>query len=106
VTGRDPTLFRRQARTDQTAAAVCWVIGKANDAFTADGLLVKDLLAHFALDGSVSQRATTLLKAGGFPTDTYGAVITASPDHLVSKRRRRIVELRDRYHAELDNRQP
>jgi hypothetical protein len=104
--GRDPAPFRRQARTDQTAAAVCWVIGKANDAFNAGGLLVKDLLAHFELAGSVSQRAATLLKAGGFPTETYGAVITASPDYLVSKRRRRIIEMRDRYHAELDNRRP
>lgn len=58
----DPNMFRRAGRADTAAAAVCWAVGKANDLFSpiGRGMLVKDLLAHFAIkQGSVSQRAET-----------------------------------------------
>jgi len=97
----DPAVFRRRARADNTAAAVCWIVGKANHLFDsgAGGMQVKDLLAHFGVSGSVSQRATTLLRAGGFPTDHYGEIRLGSPDYLVSARRRSILTQRDRHTA-------
>jgi hypothetical protein len=98
----DANVFRRAARPETAAAAVCWVVGKANDLFSVvgRGLLVKDLLAHFGLkQGSVSQRAQTLLSAGAFDSEYYGTINLGSPDLLVGSRRRRIVELRDRYDA-------
>jgi hypothetical protein len=97
----DPSVFRRKGRPDTAAAAICWVIGKANDLFSPreGGMLVKDLMGHFGLNqGSVSQRAATLLHAGGFPTH-YGSTDLGSPRYLVSSRRRRILDLRDRYRA-------
>jgi hypothetical protein len=81
---------------------VCWVAGKANNLFSrrAGGMLVKDLMGHFGLhQGGVSQRATTLLRAGGFRTDHYGGMDLSSPEYLVSSRRRRILDQRDRYRA-------
>jgi len=95
----DPAAFKRRARADNTAAAVCWIVGKANHLFTPSGggMQVKDLLEHFGVSGSVSQRATTLLRAGGFPTDHYGEIRLGSPDYLVSDRRHSILTQRDRY---------
>jgi hypothetical protein len=97
----DPAAFRRRARADNSAAAVCWIVGKANLLFDpgAGRMQVKDLLAHFGVSGSVSQRATTLLRAAGFPTDHYGEIRLGSPDYLVSDRRRSILTQRDRYTA-------
>ena len=65
----DPAVFRRRASSATAAAAICWIVGKDNDLFRPSGgrMLVKDLMAHFGLaQGGVSQRAETLLKAGGF----------------------------------------
>lgn len=95
----DPAIFRRTGRANTAAAAVCWIIGKANDAFSYYGnLAVKDLTAHFELGTtSVSQRATALLRAGGFPTETYGGIKLGDPRYLVSARRHRIIEQRNRY---------
>jgi hypothetical protein len=99
----DPTVFRRKGRPEGTAAAVCWIVGKANERFRpwGGGLLVKDLMAHFGIrQGGVSQRAGTLLKAGDFETHVYGDVSLGSPDFLVSSYRREIIERRARYHSE------
>jgi hypothetical protein len=100
----DPEVLRRRGRADTAAAAVCWTIGKANDLFTPTGgaMLVKDLMAHFPLtQSSVSQRATTLMRAAGVESDwgIYPAwdVQLGDPDLLVASRRRRIIELRDRF---------
>jgi hypothetical protein len=100
----NPEVFRRRGRSDTAAAAICWTVGKANDLFvpSGGGMLVKDLLAHFGLSqGSVSQRAATLMKAAGIKPDRgyYPAwdVALGSPDLLVASRRHRIIERRDRY---------
>lgn len=77
----DPAVFRRRARADTAAAAVCWIVGKANELFTPSGggMRVKDLTAYFGLRGGVSQRAATLLRAAGFSTDHYLGVSWVHP---------------------------
>ena len=99
VASGDPAVFRRKARPETAAAAICWIIGKANELFvpSAGGMAAKDLVAHFGLQGSVSQRAGTLLRAAGLRDDTYGTIALGSPRYLVSARRLRIIERRDRY---------
>ena len=86
----DPNVFRRKARAETGAAAVCWAVGKANDLFSisGDGIYVKDLMEHFGLkeSSSVSQRAATMLRAGGFSSDT-SQLSLGSPHYLVSARR-------------------
>jgi hypothetical protein len=95
----DPNVFRRKGKSETAAAAVCWIIGKANDAVGPySGLQVQELLAYFGLTGSVSQRAQTMLKAAGFEWDQEpGQMDLATPELLVSDRREQIMELRDRY---------
>ena len=100
VASRGPDVFRRRVKAETSAAAVCWIVGKANDLFSPSGrgMLVRDLMGHFGL-ASASQRAKALLRAGGFPTDHYAGIDLGSPEFLVSNRRRRILQQRDRYRA-------
>lgn len=99
VASGDPGLFRRKARVETAAAAVVWIVGKANGLFDAGSgrihIRVNDLTNHFGLKGGVSQRASTMLRAGGFSDDTY-FVFLGSPDFLVGDRRRWVVDERDR----------
>jgi hypothetical protein len=109
VASGDPAIFRRKARADTAAAAVCWILGKANELFSPSGggMLVKDLMAHFGLhQGGVSQRATTMLRAGGFSTHHYGGMELGTPDLLVSSRRRSILERRERFRSLLEDGSP
>jgi hypothetical protein len=99
-----PDLFRRKGRAETAAAAVVWIIGKANGVFGmwGSGLLVKDVLGHFGIrNGGVSQRASTLLEAAGCDSHTYDLRL-GSPDYLVAHRRRRIIEFRDMYRLETE----
>ena len=101
VAAGDPAVFRRRASTATAAAAICWIVGKDNDLFSPSGgrMLVKDLMAHFGLaQGGVSQRAETLMKAAGFdPSARRWDLRLGDPELLVSRRRRRMIELRDEY---------
>lgn len=57
----------------------------------------KDLLAHFGLTGSVSDRAQSLIRAAGIDLRlTYGSLRGGDPGLLVSRRRRELVKERDR----------
>ena len=100
----DPAMFRRRASSATAAAAICWIVGKDNDLFSPAGgrMLVKDLVAHFGLvHAGVSQRANTLMKAAGFdPYERRWDLRLGDPELLVSRRRRRIIDLRDRYFAD------
>jgi hypothetical protein len=95
----DPMIFRRKGAADRAAAAVAWVITRANDSVGHHGSLeVQELLAWFGVKGSVSQRAEVFLKAVGVdPYHQYGAMNLGAEDLLVSSRRRNIIELRERY---------
>ena len=62
-----------QGSCGTAAAALVWIVGKANDLFEqrTGGMQVRDLMSHFGLgQGSISQRAATMLRAGGFRDDT------------------------------------
>lgn len=100
VAAGNPDFFRRRGRSDTAAAALCFLVGKANYLFSAHrgGMSIKNLMEHFRLSqGSVSQRAGSLLKGTGIPLrDRYGDFTLASPELLVSARRRNILEARDR----------
>lgn len=99
----DPAAFRRKASTARGAAAVAWVICRANDTVGAysSGLTVQDLLAWFGLKGSVSQRAEALLRANGVdPHRLYGSMDLGAPDLLTSQRRVDIMTTRDRWSSQ------
>ena len=97
-----PEVFARWARPENSAAAICWIIGEVNDVFTHNGgqMFVKDLKAHFGLtQEGAPQRVSTFLRAGGFNPDQYGGMDLGSPDFLVIRRRRRAIERRDDYRS-------
>jgi hypothetical protein len=95
----DPALFRRRGSPVRGAAAVAWVIGAANRTVGSwrSPMASKDLLAHFGITGSVSDRARSLMRAAGIDLRlTYGLLRVGDPGLLVSRRRRELVEERDR----------
>lgn len=99
----DPRVFRRKASTARGAAAVAWVIARANQTVGdyPARLSAQELLAAFGVKGSVSQRAEPLLRANGVdPYHLYGSMKLGAPDLLVSTRRASIIESRDRYRAD------
>ena len=96
----DPATFRRKASPARAAAAVAWVIARANDTVGDpwSDLTVQDLLAQFGVTGSVSQRAQPLLRANGVdPRRLYGSMRLGAPDLLTARRRTSILQQRDRY---------
>ena len=99
-----PETFHRRGRPAITAAAVCWIIAKANKRFDSDRprnqLRVKDLVRHFGTSqGSVSQRGQSMPDAMGFYHDPYGPMELHSPNYLTSAYRAEIIALRDKYSA-------
>ena len=101
----DPAPFRRKSSTAKGAAAVAWVICKANGTVGAyrSHLSAKDLLAWFGVKGSVSQRAEPYLRANGVnPHDLYGSMDLGTPDLLVSQRRADLISARERWAASAD----
>jgi Domain of unknown function (DUF6398) len=99
VASMEPEAFRRKGRAETAAAALVWIVGKANDLFERrpGGIRVRDLMNHFGLQqSSIAQRGATILRAGGFRDDTY-IVRLGSPDYLVAARRRRIINARESY---------
>jgi hypothetical protein len=96
----DPTVFRRKASPIRGAAAIAWVICRANDtvgSYRSD-LAVAELLAWFDVTGSVSQRAEPLLRANGIdPHQLFGSMALGTPDLLTARKRRDIISLRERW---------
>jgi hypothetical protein len=95
----DPKVFTRKGSPVRGSAAVAWVISTGNQTagVWSAGMTTKDLLAYFGITGSVSDRAATLIRAAGMPTGYATSFIElGDPGLLVSARRRRLVESRDR----------
>lgn len=103
VAAGDPEIFRRKASPIRAAAAVAWVICRANSSVGGygAGLPVKELMAWFGVTGSVSQRAAPMLRANGVnPDRLYGSMELGAADLLTSTERARIIQIRDRWLAE------
>lgn len=93
----DPDAFRSGTRAETNAAAVCWVIGRANGLFDREpALLVKDVMEFFGVKGSASQRGLRLIEAAGLEADmSYAAAKLGTVDLLVSDQRRHLIERRN-----------
>ena len=99
----DPKVFARKGSPVRGAAAVAWVITTGNQTagvWSAE-MTARDLLAHFGVTGSVSDRAGTLMRAAGIPTGrATSSVELGDPGLLVSARRRSLMQSRDKTLAE------
>ncbi|HUU61404.1 MAG TPA: DUF6398 domain-containing protein [Acidimicrobiia bacterium] len=101
VAAADPGVFQGSGRVNTAAAALCWIVGKANGVFdqrwgSHGSMLVKDLMGWFGLIGSPSNRAARMLRAVGVD-DRWFAIWSAlgDPDLLVSRRRASILMQRE-----------
>ena len=96
-----PGMLRKTTKPEAIAAGLCWVIGKGNHRFgRTDGeLRIKDLTSYLSLGQSgISERGYQIMRAAGIkPASAYPEIRLGSPDLLVSARRKRIIELRDRH---------
>jgi len=93
----DAGIFRRRGRADTAAAAIAWIVGKANDLFDpyGGGPSIGDLNDWFGLSSGPSQRAATLLAALGIAADAAQGIQLGTPRYLTSPHRRRILQRRD-----------
>ncbi|RHW25384.1 hypothetical protein D0Z08_19335 [Nocardioides immobilis] len=95
----NPKLFRRKGSPVRGAGAVAWVIATANRTIGSyrSPMTGKDLLGHFDITGSVSERAQSLIRAAGIDLNlTYGSLRVGDPGLLISRRRGDLVDDRDR----------
>jgi hypothetical protein len=94
VASERPDLFRRAARPETAAAAVCWIVGKANGLFGRRAALrmrAKDLLAHFGLTGSPG-RSRGFLEALGADAGSFAYTeALGTSRYLVSEQRAHIL---------------
>lgn len=99
----DPRLFQRAGSPVRGAAALAWIIATANRTIGSyrSPLSGKNLLAHFGITGSVTDRTRSLLRAAGVDLRlTYGHLRLGDPRLLICRRRRELVDERDRALAE------
>lgn len=95
VASRAPQVFRRKGRVETAAAAVVWMAGKANGLFDlGTALRTSDIVRHFEIKSSPSQRGEVMLRAAGFPSGSFDVKL-GSADFLVSTRREWIIGRRD-----------
>lgn len=94
IAASDPAIFRGRATARTGAAAVCWVVGQANDVFRTGHPRVKDLLAWFGVGGSLTKRAEPMLRAIGGELG-YGPVELGDPALLISWMRGAIILMRE-----------
>lgn len=113
----------RRGKPVNTAAALCWTVGRANDLLGEETRMhairhsmsvgpeaaqrhpapepvpVKTLFAHLGVSGAVTSRAATLLSAIGYePTWVMGdSYALGDPTLLTSEKRRRVALERDRW---------
>ncbi|WP_100497726.1 DUF6398 domain-containing protein [Geodermatophilus chilensis] len=98
VAAADPALVRR-GKAESVASAICWIVVKANDAFSDTGLAVKDLARWFGVGPTTpAQRAKPILLALGVDPSgfAYGFSPLGSPDYLTAATRAEVIAARDR----------
>ncbi|MGB9372664.1 MAG: hypothetical protein WCA82_00745, partial [Jiangellales bacterium] len=83
---------------ETAAAAVVWVVGRANELVGPPPAPIGsgDAGAWFGVRGSSSQRAEPMLRAIGVdPSRRYGGMALGTPDLLISTRRAALMRQRD-----------
>jgi hypothetical protein len=92
----DPQIFRRRGRAETAAAAVVWIVARANRSFDPHrgGLSSKGLSEWFGISGGPTARASTLLRALDVGEERrYGNDLRlGTPRYLVAGRRGAILD--------------
>jgi hypothetical protein len=93
----DPEIFTGRGRADTAAAAVAWIVGKANGLFDSwgAGWSIGEMTEWFGVSGSPSQRARRMLQALDVDGDAYQGISLGTSRLLTGERRRQFVQQRD-----------
>lgn len=95
VAAGDPAIFRRRSKDNTAAAAICWVVAKANRELPHGES--GPMLASLGVSGSVGQRAQPMVNAVGAQRFSSYRPDLGTPRYLTSGRRAKVIEWRDRY---------
>jgi hypothetical protein len=98
VAAADPQILRRRSKDETAAAAIVWIVTKANGTLDPyhGGLSAKRLVGWFGITGSVSPRAETMLRAIHVPRRADTGIRLGTPRYLTAAARASIAERRDR----------
>jgi hypothetical protein len=94
VAAADPAVVRR-GRVETAAAAIVWLVARANLSLSPSGLQAKELLGWFGV-GPVYQRSAPMLAALGIDPHDRAELALESPAYLTAARRRQLIADRDR----------
>lgn len=97
VAAADPRIFRRRGRSETAAAAVVWIVARANRSFDSHapgGFSARGLSAWFGIAGRPSARASTFLAALEVGKERrHGSDLRlGTPRYLVARRRDAILD--------------
>jgi len=90
----DPQIFLRRAKVETAAAALCWMVGRANESVGYVGLQTQDLMRTFGLKSPPSTRAYTMRQAIGADRTEWPSSL-GSARYLTGARRQSIATRRD-----------
>jgi Domain of unknown function (DUF6398) len=89
----NPQILRR-GKAETAAAALCWMVARANESVGYVGVQTQDLMRSFGLNSTPSTRANTMRKAIGLDaTRLHGSL--GSPRYLTGALRQSIIAHRD-----------
>ena len=94
VAAGDPAIFRRRSKDNTAAAAICWVVAKANGELPHGES--GPMLASLGVSGSVGQRAQPMVNAVGAPGFSSYRPFLGTPRYLTSDERAELIGYRDR----------
>lgn len=94
VAASDPQIFLRRGKSETAAAALCWMVARANESISYLGLQTRELMAWFGRESPPSHRAYTMREAIG-ANQTESLASLGSPRYLTGGRRRWIIQRRD-----------
>jgi hypothetical protein len=93
----DPQIFLRRGKAETAAAALCWMVGRANETVGWGRIQTQDLMAVFGLTSPPASRAQTMRKAIGADLTRLQTSLR-SPRYLTGATRQSIIMLRDQEH--------
>jgi hypothetical protein len=98
-----PRIFSGRGSPTTAAAALCWLVGRANESLGYPGTVsVQELARHFGLSATPSTRATTMRQAIGADHNHWPGSLGAAR-YLTADHRARLIALRDEGPGALPN---
>ncbi|MEX0835709.1 MAG: DUF6398 domain-containing protein, partial [Nitriliruptor sp.] len=103
VAATDPGIFTGRGHARTAAAAIAWIVGRANGLFDSwgAGWSIGEMTEWFGVSGSPSQRARRMLQALDVDGDAHQGISLGTSRLLTGERRRQFVQQRDAARAYL-----